>query len=651
MSKKNHSIIEVCGDCGSSEVTWASLNKGILLCTQCCSIHRSLGRHISQVKSLQKGTWYGKQQNMLMTLHNNGVNSIWEHSLLENGSKLLKKKPNPKDSLESKMEFIKSKHQNCSFALKHSSEDGPICVENELGKQLHASVRTANLETSFRLLATGADANYFHDEKGTSPLHVAVKSEQLLQLELLLVYGADPNCPDAHGKSPLDYARNTASKEIYNRLLDSQYEVTDCLSYYLTMKKPDHQTGIHLLVPQNGFSNSASLEKLQKLPNHLFEELVIDVFDEVDRRQTEAIWLSCVDTIDLSTVPFLPVNPTLSTTRNQGRQKLARFSTPELKNLVFDILCDVQRRQSLSENIRNSLNEDPVYDTVADDEEYATLPSPPLNVSNVSNHSSVHQGDKDTSKSSIDELTKQLEVSDHTILNLKAEVDKLKACVETLTCENKTLRTKLLKVPDSSRIKGEAEYSSLDTVLLNQTETNHGNINGVVDDSFLIDRRSQRPSSMYETRDVGKGALANWQAYKHQLKEHDQSRVTSHSLYSERFSKQLLDVHTSNITRSIQQLWKCLNENSIDECIPKAEKVKIATAKLIANLPREMFAEITKAMLDVLPKLQPECKEYVTAYHQNDKNLQERHLANIREYAYILVRNTKDILQKSNSFQ
>lgn len=36
-------------------------------------------------------------------------------------------------------------------------------MENELGKQLHASVRSPNLETSFRLLALGADPNYFHD--------------------------------------------------------------------------------------------------------------------------------------------------------------------------------------------------------------------------------------------------------------------------------------------------------------------------------------------------------------------------------------------------------------------------------------------------------------------------------------------------------
>lgn len=37
--------------------TWASINRGVLICDECCSVHRSLGRHISQVKSLTKGQW------------------------------------------------------------------------------------------------------------------------------------------------------------------------------------------------------------------------------------------------------------------------------------------------------------------------------------------------------------------------------------------------------------------------------------------------------------------------------------------------------------------------------------------------------------------------------------------------------------------
>ena len=43
------------------DATWASINRGILVCDECCSIHRSLGRHVSQVKSLRKGSWSSAQ--------------------------------------------------------------------------------------------------------------------------------------------------------------------------------------------------------------------------------------------------------------------------------------------------------------------------------------------------------------------------------------------------------------------------------------------------------------------------------------------------------------------------------------------------------------------------------------------------------------
>ena len=48
---------------------------------------------------------------------------------------------------------------------------------------------------------------------------------------------------------------------------------------------------------------------------------------------------------DRQTVPFLPVNPEFSSTRNQGRQKLARFNAREFATLIIDILSDAKRRQ------------------------------------------------------------------------------------------------------------------------------------------------------------------------------------------------------------------------------------------------------------------------------------------------------------------
>lgn len=99
-----------------------------------------------------------------------------------------------------------------------------------------------------------------------------------------------------------------------------------------------------------------------QLSNHLFEELAMDVYDEVDRRETDAgkmiplclatnpllasvwshscytilVWLATQNHSTLVTettvVPFLPVNPEYSSTRNQARQ---RHSPIQTKQLLF----------------------------------------------------------------------------------------------------------------------------------------------------------------------------------------------------------------------------------------------------------------------------------------------------------------------------
>lgn len=67
----------------------------------------------------------------------------------------------------------------------------------------------------------------------------------------------------------------------------------------------------------------------------------------------------------------------------------------------------------------------------------------------------------------VEQLTKQLQESDSTILDLKAEVNKLKSHLESLKCENTELKSKLSqsKVPEPSSINGENEFSSLQSIL------------------------------------------------------------------------------------------------------------------------------------------------------------------------------------------
>uniref|UniRef100_A0A4W5KZF3 G protein-coupled receptor kinase interacting ArfGAP 2a n=1 Tax=Hucho hucho TaxID=62062 RepID=A0A4W5KZF3_9TELE len=392
---------EVCADCSVPEPRWASVNRGVLICDECCSVHRSLGRHSSQVRHLTHTPWAPTQLQMVQMLYNNSANSIWEHSLLDPASVMSgKRKANPQDKVHpNKTEFIKAKYQMLAFVHRMPCRDDDSFTAKDLSKQLHSSVRTGNLETCLRLLSLGAQANFFHPEKGNTPLHVAAKAGQVFQAELLTVYGADPGAPDTSAKTPIDYARQAGYHDLADRLVEIQYELTDRLAFYLCGRKPDHKNGQHFIVPQMADSSldlselaKAAKKKLQSLSNHLFEELAMDVYDEVDRRETDAVWLATQNhstlVTDTTVVPFLPVNPEYSATRNQGRQKLARFNAHEFATLVIDILSDAKRRQLGNsttipkENVQLILksvsirrgsegldNDQPDYDSVASDED------------------------------------------------------------------------------------------------------------------------------------------------------------------------------------------------------------------------------------------------------------------------------------------
>ena len=184
--------------------------------------------HVSQIKCAKPGSgalWVPEQLTMVQSLFSCGANSIWEYSLLNpsetesssssslpvKSSEFSKmRKPRPTDPLHPiKSDFIRAKHLSQAFVFRPAgSKEDPPSSETELSRQLHGAVRTNNLETSLRLLSQGANPNYFHPEKNNSTaLHIACKSGQTGQVELLLVFGSDPGAIDKNGRTPSDYAK------------------------------------------------------------------------------------------------------------------------------------------------------------------------------------------------------------------------------------------------------------------------------------------------------------------------------------------------------------------------------------------------------------------------------------------------------------
>nr|XP_017508194.1 ARF GTPase-activating protein GIT2 isoform X10 [Manis javanica] len=638
MSKRLRSS-ELCADCSGPDPSWASVNRGTFICDECCSVHRSLGRHISQVRHLKHTPWPPTLLQMVETLYNNGANSIWEHSLLDPASIMSgRRKANPQDKVHpNKAEFIRAKYQMLAFVHRLPCRDDDSVTAKDLSKQLHSSVRTGNLETCLRLLSLGAQANFFHPEKGNTPLHVASKAGQILQAELLAVYGADPGTQDSSGKTPADYARQGGHHELAERLVEIQYELTDRLAFYLCGRKPDHKNGQHFIIPQMADRRlsldlselaKAAKKKLQSLSNHLFEELAMDVYDEVDRRETDAVWLATQNHSTLVTettvVPFLPVNPEYSSTRNQGRQKLARFNAHEFATLVIDILSDAKRRQQGSplssskdnvelilktinnqHSIESQDNDQPDYDSVASDEdtdlEAAASKANRQKLQTLQSENSNLRKQSTTNIYQVQTGSEYTDTSNHSSLKRRpsARGSRPMSMYETGSGQKPYLPMGEVNRPEESRTRLQP-FPAHASRLEKQNSTPESDYDNTPNDVDPDDPGSSRKGRQRSVLWQGDGSVPDV--------------AEAHTVPSPILpSTEDVIRKTEQITKNIQELLRAAQENKHDSYIPCSERIHVAVTEMAALFPKKPKSDMVRTSLRLLTssayRLQSECKK------------------------------------------
>ncbi|XP_027433399.2 ARF GTPase-activating protein GIT2 isoform X6 [Zalophus californianus] len=666
MSKRLRSS-EVCADCSGPDPSWASVNRGTFICDECCSVHRSLGRHISQVRHLKHTPWPPTLLQMVETLYNNGANSIWEHSLLDPASIMSgRRKANPQDKVHpNKAEFIRAKYQMLAFVHRLPCRDDDSVTAKDLSKQLHSSVRTGNLETCLRLLSLGAQANFFHPEKGNTPLHVASKAGQILQAELLAVYGADPGTQDSSGKTPVDYARQGGHHELAERLVEIQYELTDRLAFYLCGRKPDHKNGQHFIIPQMADSSldlselaKAAKKKLQSLSNHLFEELAMDVYDEVDRRETDAVWLATQNHSTLVTettvVPFLPVNPEYSSTRNQGRQKLARFNAHEFATLVIDILSDAKRRQqgsplssskdnvelilktiSKQHSVESQDNEQPDYDSVASDEdtdlEATASKANRQKLQTLQSENSNLRKQATTNIYQVQTGSEYTDTSNHSSLKRRpsARGSRPMSMYETGSGQKPYLPMGEVNHPEESRTRlqpfpahiGRSALVTSSSSLPSFPSTLSWSRDESARRASRLEKQNSTPESDYDNTpndtdpdDTGSSRKGRQRSMVWPGDGSVPDTAEPHTAPSPILpSTEDVIRKTEQITKNIQELLRAAQENKHDSYIPCSERIHVAVTEMAALFPKKPKSDTVRTSLRLLTssayRLQSECKK------------------------------------------
>eukprot|EP01112_Ceratiomyxa_fruticulosa_P003511 TRINITY_DN1384_c0_g2_i2.p1 TRINITY_DN1384_c0_g2~~TRINITY_DN1384_c0_g2_i2.p1 ORF type:complete len:833 (-),score=193.36 TRINITY_DN1384_c0_g2_i2:38-2536(-) len=232
-----------CVDCGASNPDWASINLGVLMCLECSGVHRSLGVHISKIRSLTLDKWDSEIVLFMKNVGNAAFNRIYEYDLQG------VQKPTHVDDRETREKYIKSKYVEKLF-LEPLDAHPILAVENhientsgnvvellkllghcgnyeletlkksEKGKQniLHATVVSNNLLYATALLQNGISANYVEETQGWSALHFAAFYDRPHLARVLLKHTRKNEGvigeKDFAGRSPLELSVECGSKQV-----------------------------------------------------------------------------------------------------------------------------------------------------------------------------------------------------------------------------------------------------------------------------------------------------------------------------------------------------------------------------------------------------------------------------------------------------
>lgn len=181
-----------CADCGSSsKVEWVSINLGIILCIECSGIHRSLGTHISKIRSLTLDvhSFSNDIVEILVQIGNRVSNMIWEATLDQS------LKPIASSTREQRLKFITAKYVDRAYVERLPSPRSRFATPDET---LLASIKQNDMQGVLYGIALRANVNVADRSRNTHAVFLALAA-------------ADPASP---GSTPTSLSARSSAKAI-----------------------------------------------------------------------------------------------------------------------------------------------------------------------------------------------------------------------------------------------------------------------------------------------------------------------------------------------------------------------------------------------------------------------------------------------------
>eukprot|EP00917_Polyrhabdina_sp_WS-2016_P014019 GHVP01030617.1.p1 GENE.GHVP01030617.1~~GHVP01030617.1.p1 ORF type:complete len:383 (+),score=49.54 GHVP01030617.1:27-1151(+) len=130
-----------CADCRARGPRWASVNLGVLVCLDCCGVHRSLGTHISQMRSVSLDSWKDVWVANIQKIGNDVGNMYYENQMPADF-----KRPNHSLNRSVMDSFIRKKYENKTWAMPGVPEPYILVQQGLLPKEVYTKKPTENRE-------------------------------------------------------------------------------------------------------------------------------------------------------------------------------------------------------------------------------------------------------------------------------------------------------------------------------------------------------------------------------------------------------------------------------------------------------------------------------------------------------------------------